>query len=548
MTPRPRPPVSPHFRTASVVLAAGALVVSACRTRSENDQGVARASSQVPSSQVPGTRSDEAAGKAPDNRSGAGKVPGTSQTTAARQVPGTGNGETTPRLSVPEVAEQLTDAFANAAKAIRPSVVRIDVELASGSRRGIARDESPAPDVPDFLRRFFDFGHGQQQMPPQGPVRGTGSGVILDTGGDVVTNAHVVDQAEKVTVTLVDGQKIPGKVVGRDRLTDLAVVRLTSRPEALTQARLGNSDQLRVGQWVLAVGSPLGLDQSVTAGIVSGLGTRGSRMRVSERARGYIQTDAAINPGNSGGPLVNLAGEVVGINTMINVGPGGAYGYAIPVNQVAQVSQALVKEGRVRYPYIGVNIQSVAEISEEERSRLGIKLPSEGALVTGIVPGSPAAQANLREGDVITKLGDHNVETAGDVVDYVSSQPIGSKTRLEYLREGKSQTVEVTLREMPSEGQQPGGEVGVELQTLTDQIGQSLGIPRGTKGAVIAEVKPGSPAADAGLEAGDVIVEVDRKPVTSAEDTVSALRAGKRTHLLRVVGPNGARFVTLNVK
>jgi serine protease Do len=536
----PGRPLLSHLAT-SLTIAVLIGLTPACRGRSETSEGAAQASTTVtgtPNGEGAGSSSKVSGTRASNN------VPGTAQAsgTAAQ-----GGGETTPRLSVPEVAEQLTEAFANAAKAIRPSVVRIDVELASSARRGMARDESPGPDVPDFLRRFFDFGRGQQQMPPQGAVRGTGSGVILDTGGDIVTNAHVVEQAEKVTVTLIDGKKIPGKVVGRDRLTDLAVVRLTSRPEALTQARLGNSDQLRVGQWVLAVGSPLGLDQSVTAGIVSGIGTRTSRLRVSERARGYIQTDAAINPGNSGGPLVNLAGEVVGINTMINVGPGGAYGYAIPVNQVAQVSQALVKEGRVRYPYIGVNIQSVTDVSDEDRSRLGIKLPSDGALVTGIVPGSPAAQANLHEGDVITKLGDRKVETAGDVVDYVSSQAIGSKVRVEYVRDGKPQSAEVTLREMPSEGQESeGGEIGIALQTLTDQIGQSLGIPRGTKGAVVAEVKPDSPAATAGLQAGDVIVEVDRKPVATADEAVSALRAGKHTHLLRVVGPNGARFVTLN--
>jgi serine protease Do len=470
-------------------------------------------------------------------------------TTPAPAAPATEHGEVTPRLTVPQVAEQLTDAFANAAKAIRPSVVRIDVEMTRAPGGGIARDDDlQSPELPDFLKRFFEFGGRDQRglpAPSPGPVRGTGSGVIFDASGDIVTNAHVVERADKVTISLVDGRKLTGKVIGRDRLTDVAVVRPASTTGNLTLARLGNSDGLRVGQWVLAVGSPLGLDQSVTAGIVSGLGTGHSRVRVSQRARGYIQTDASINPGNSGGPLVNLAGEVVGINTMINVGPGGAYGYAIPVNQVAQISQTLIKEGRVRYPYLGVNIQDVDSLPEEAKKQLG-NLPSEGAVVTSIVPGSPAAEVGLKTGDVITKIDGQKIPAASDVVDYVSSKTIGGKVHVEYLREGKSQSADITLRELPGEDQSTGGEVGVALQTVTEPLARSLGIPPSTRGAAVAEVKPDSPAARAGLQPGDVIVEVNRRPVVSADAAVAALHgANKGEHLLRVIGPNGARFVTI---
>jgi serine protease Do len=470
---------------------------------------------------------------------------------AATSAPATApqNTEVTPRLSVPEAAQAITDAFANAAKAIRPSVVRIDVEVPGGRSSGIARDEGPS-DLPDFLRRFFgpDLGQPGDNTPPM-PVRGTGSGVIIDSEGHVVTNAHVVARAQKVTVTLVDGRKFDAKVLGADRLTDVGVVRLVAKPGTLTVARLGNSDTLRVGQWVLAVGSPLGMDQSVTAGIVSGIGGAGSRMRVSERGHGYIQTDAAINPGNSGGPLVNLNAEVIGINTLINVGPGGAYGFAIPVAQVAQVSQTLIKEGRVRYPYIGVNIGSVSDLSDEMKQQLGNKLPAEGAVVISVQPGSPAEQAGSKPGDIIVKIGDRKVTTAGDVVDYVSSQAIGSKTKLEFVRDGKHQTVDVTLREMPGEETgTTGGPVGVALQTLTESLARSLGLPAGTKGAAVADVQPDSPAAKAGLRPGDVIVEVDRTPVATAEAAATALRVGgKTTHLLRVVGANGARFVTITM-
>jgi serine protease Do len=299
-----------------------------------------------------------------------------------------------------------------------------------------------------------------------------------------------------------------------------------------------------VGQWVLAVGSPLGMDQSVTAGIVSGLGNPHSRLRVSERARGYIQTDANINPGNSGGPLVNLAGEVVGINTMINVGPGGAYGFAIPVAQVSQVTQTLIKEGRVRYPYLGVNIGSVEDLSDEARAKLG-KLPAQGAVVGNLVPGGPAAEAGLQPGDVITKIGDRKVESAADVIDYITSQQIGAKVKLEYVRQGKTQTAQVTLRELPGEEGKEAGPLGMALQTLTPPLAESLGLEPRTKGAVVADVAAGSAAARAGLHPGDVIVEVDRKPVATAAAATKALGGGEKAHLLRVVGPEGARFVTL---
>jgi serine protease Do len=471
------------------------------------------------------------------------------QAAATSTQPGGGDhAEVTPRLPVPQAAEAITEAFANAAKAIRPSVVRIDVEMGAQRRQGTARDEGQGQgqgqdELPDFLKRFFDFGEGG--APSSGPVRATGSGVIIDSAGHIITNAHVVQHATKVTIILVDGKKFPGKVVGKDLQSDIGVVEFASNPGSLTTARIGNSDQLRVGQWVLAVGSPLGMDQSVTAGIVSGLGNPHSRLRVSERARGYIQTDANINPGNSGGPLVNLSGEVVGINTMINVGPGGAYGFAIPVSQVSQVSQTLIKEGRVRYPYLGVNIGSVDDLSPEERQQLGDKLPSQGAVVAGVVPGGPAAQAGLKPGDVITRVGDRKVESAADVIDYVTGKSIGSKVHVEYVREGKQQTADVTLRELPSE-EQAAGPLGMSLQTLTDPLARSLGIDPATKGAVVADVSSDGPAARAGLRPGDVIVEVDRKQVASAEAAEKALRAGgKKSHLLRVVGPGGARFVTL---
>ncbi|MBC8131485.1 MAG: trypsin-like peptidase domain-containing protein, partial [Deltaproteobacteria bacterium] len=243
----------------------------------------------------------------------------------------------TPRTDPPHEARALSRAFANVARALGPSVVRVDVEVAHPE----SQDETSSGagpdlgDLPPQLRRFFQFG----QPTEPGPQHGTGSGVVLDGAGNIVTNRHVVSRASKVSVTFPDGRELSAKVVGADSLTDVAVVRLDKPPAGLVAARLGDSDKLDVGEWVLAVGSPLGLDQTVTAGIVSGKGRVGRRVQMSgERVRRYIQTDAKINPGNSGGPLVNLGAEVVGINTLINAGPGGSYGFAIPINQVRRVA------------------------------------------------------------------------------------------------------------------------------------------------------------------------------------------------------------------
>jgi serine protease Do len=412
-------------------------------------------------------------------------------------------------------------------------------------------------DVPPFFRHFFQFGPGGPGgggMPEPGPAHGVGSGFIIGTNGDIVTNRHVVQGATKVTVTMNDGKEYPAHVVGKDAQTDVAVVRLDKPPASLVVARLGDSERLEVGEWVVAVGSPLGLEQTVTAGIVSGKGRPGRHVQMSgKRVRGYIQTDAKINPGNSGGPLVNLEGEVVGVNTLIQVGAGGAYGFAIPVNEVRRVAQLLIKDGRVRYPYLGLMLTDVKDLDDAQKAKLSKPTPQAGAFVAELTPGGPAGKAGVRPGDVITEVDSQKVKGAGDVVDYVSGQSIGAKVMLHYVRDGRSAETQVALGELPDEdrqaaegqGQAPG-KIGLGLQTLTPDVASSLGLDRGTRGAVITDVLPGSPAADAGLRPGDVIVEVDRKPVSSSEDTVSALRASQKTgHLLRVRGAGGTRFVTI---
>jgi serine protease Do len=462
----------------------------------------------------------------------------------------------TPRTEAPNEARALSRAFSNVAKALAPSVVRIEVEvqMPHGGRGHMPMpndgdDDNGGGDFP--FRHFFQFGPGGG-MPEPGPAHGVGSGFIIGTNGDIVTNRHVVQGATKVTVTMNDGKEYPARVVGKDAQTDVAVVRLEKPPANLVVARLGDSEKLEVGEWVVAVGSPLGLEQTVTAGIVSGKGRPGRHVQMSgKRVRGYIQTDAKINPGNSGGPLVNLEGEVVGVNTLIQVGAGGAYGFAIPVNEVRRVAQVLIKEGRVRYPYLGLLLTDVKDLDDNQKAKLGGQPPSAGAFVAELTPGGPAGKSGMRPGDVITEVDSQKVKAASDVVDYVSGQSIGAKVMLHYVRDGKAAQTQVALGELPDEDRQNGegqaqGKIGLGLQTLTPDVASSLGLDRGTRGAVITDVLAGSPAADAGLKPGDVIVEVDRKPVASADDAVGALRASQKNgHLLRIRSQGGTRFVTI---
>jgi serine protease Do len=467
----------------------------------------------------------------------------------------------TPKTQVPQEARSLSQAFAATARALRPSVVRIDVEIErpKAPRRNFQRDDLP-PDMEHFFEHFFQFGDGSEGLPMPGPGHGTGSGVVIDGAGNIITNSHVAEKASKVTVTFADGREFPAQVVGTDPKTDVAVIRLQNPPSGLVAARLGDSSALEVGEWVLAIGSPLGLDQSVTAGIISGKGKVTRNVHMSgERMREYIQTDAKINPGNSGGPLVNLQGEVIGINTLINVGPGGAYGFAIPISQAQRVAQMIIRDGRVRHAWLGVAIGDVkdgvklgADGEPEQKGQTAKSGPARAAWVSQVLPNGPASQAGVHVGDIVTQIDKQKIETAADVVDYVSGQKVGDKVKLTLLRDGRPSTVQVSLGELPARpGEGPDAQVekdkiGVQVQTLTPDMARMLGMDPKSKGAVVSGVDPDGRAAKAGLRAEDVIVEIDRKPVTSAEEAVGALRAGgKPGHLLRVRRGDTFRFVTI---
>jgi serine protease Do len=451
----------------------------------------------------------------------------------------------TPKAEPSREALALSTAFASAAKAISASVVRVDVE-------GLADDAAgEGADLPDFLRRFFEQRKGTSESHPPDSVRGTGSGVILDAAGHVLTNGHVVRGARRVTLGMADQRKFSAHVVGIDPLTDVGILAFDKPPPGLVAARIGDSDRLRIGEWAIAVGSPLGMDQTVTVGIISGIGATGNRFRFEsgERVRKYIQTDAKINPGNSGGPLVNLEGEVVGINTLINVGPGGSYGFAIPVTQAAQVAEALIKDGHVHYPYIGVSVTSFSEIPPNAPERAGTKLPAEGALVGAVTAGAPAAVAGLEAGDVITKVAGRIIRSAADLVATIADLKIGARVPVEFFHGDRARTASVLVNEYPTEPLPPTekGEarLGLALQTLTGSMASSLGLDPKTTGAIVTEVAPGSLAELAGLAAGEVIREVDKRPVNTADEAVAALRAGKGTRLLRVTNAAGSRYVSV---
>jgi serine protease Do len=463
----------------------------------------------------------------------------------------------TPKTQTPNEARALSRSFATVAKALSPSVVRIDVE---SEQPRVARNDRRQ--VPPELERLFERFFGDQfDMPPGGPggpgMKGTGSGVVLDSAGNILTNSHVVENAAKLTVTFNDGREFSAKVVGRDPDTDVAVVKLEKPPSNLVAARLGDSSKMEVGEWVLAIGSPLGLDQSVTAGIVSGKGHVGAHVQMSgRRMREYIQTDAKINPGNSGGPLVNLDSEVVGINTLINMGPGGAYGFAIPINHANRVAKVLLAEGHMRHAFLGILLSDVKDgrkltEGEPDATEAPIKNgPAKAAWVRGVTPNSPAQKAGLHVGDVITKIDNQPIDSANAIIDYVSSHSVGDKVTVNYLRDGHAASAPIVLGELTADaGRDPGVEqdkIGLSLQTLNPEVARLLGVDPSTKGVVVTEVASNSRAAKAGMLAEDVIVEIDRKPVATTEEAIAALKQNpKAGHLLRVRRGGAARFITI---
>jgi serine protease Do len=419
-------------------------------------------------------------------------------------------------------------SFANLAQKLGPTVVNIKVTKVE--KVGLSQEFS-FPEGPngDFLKRFF----GEMPRHPETfRMQGAGSGVIISKDGYILTNNHVVEGAKEVTVTLADKQEYKAQIVGRDSRTDLAVLKIDPR-EPLTAATMGNSSQVRVGDWVMAIGNPFGLSNTVTAGIVSAKG----RVIGAGPYDDFIQTDTPINPGNSGGPLFNMEGQVVGINTAI-LSQGQGIGFAIPVNEIKPLVPQLISTGRVTRGYLGVSIQPVTPELEK-----AMKLDTnKGALVAEVVPGSPAAEAGIHQGDVIIAFNNKTVDDPRDLSLLVANTQVGQEANVTVLREGTKKELTVKIEKLGSaeakaegSGQPSQGKWGLGLQNLNPGMPGSSS-SKADHGVLVATVRPGSPADLAGIHQGDVILGIDRHPVTSVKEAKEVITGAKdRNSLLLLV-------------
>jgi serine protease Do len=423
---------------------------------------------------------------------------------------------------------------------VTPAIVNVTVTSKTNA------DMSDGDDSQGGMQQFNPFGQFGMPMQPQQPhiEHGLGSGVIVSPDGYIVTNNHVVDGAVDVNVTMSDRRILPAKVAGTDPLTDLAVIKVNATD--LPSVPWGDSTQLHPGQTVLAFGNPFGLRFTVTRGIVSALNRPNPSASDRRKPGQFIQTDAAINPGNSGGPLVNAHGEVIGINTFL-ISSNGSFsgmGFAIPTQIVRPTVENLIKFGKVSHGYMGIGISDVTP----ENSKFFDLKKSEGALVSQVEPNSPGAKAGLKTGDVITQLDGKAVSDAGELQVEVGQKRPGTTIKLEVIREGKTVNVPVTLEAMDKRnGDEESASTehgkprwGLGLADLTPDTRDQLQAPKEIRGAVIGNVQPGSPADNAGLRKGDVILEVNRHAVQSASDAAQELgKVEKGRDALVLVWSNG---------
>jgi serine protease Do len=462
--------------------------------------------------------------------------------------------------------------FTNLVKKVAPAVVSIDVHLkldetaddqddSGGDPNGPQAQGGMPPGFPQIpgMPPGFPFGMGGGQMMQPQAVEAKGSGFVIDSNGIVVTNNHVVKNAATISVTLSDGESLPAKVIGTDPKTDLAVLKI-SAGHPLPYVELGSSADVVPGEWVVAMGNPFGLDGTVTAGIVSALGRDIGDGPYDK----FIQIDAPINEGNSGGPLFDQRGEVIGINTAILTPTGGSVGigFAIPSDMIKRVVTQLVTNGKVVRGYLGVAAQ---EVSPQMAQALNLPMAdptTDGALVAAISPGSPAFRAGLQPGDVITGVNGQTVTNPGDLAADIANVQPGHDTSISYLRGGQTHQLSVAVATMPANpdadfqtGNAAGpaaptvahGALGLTLAPLSDDARSQLNVPAGTNGAVIAQVKPNSPADQAGLQQGDVLVGVGSQTVNSPDGAVSAIKAarasGASAVALRIIRQGQSLFV-----
>jgi serine protease Do len=428
----------------------------------------------------------------------------------------------------------MPSSFAELAEKLSPTVV--NVKVTKIEKAAIHGPKIPEGHFGDFFERFFKE---MPQMPENHKTQGAGSGVIISKDGYILTNNHVVEGAKEVTITLATKKEYEAQVVGRDPKTDLAVLKIEAK-KTLPAAEMGNSEHLKVGDWVIAIGNPFGLNHTVTSGIVSAKG----RVIGAGPYDDFIQTDASINPGNSGGPLFNMRGEVVGINTAI-IPQGQGIGFAIPVNTAKPLIPQLVTKGKVTRGYLGVNIQT---ITPDLAKALDIE-NREGALVADVISGSPADKGGIKRDDVIIAYGGKEVKDNHDLPAMVAATPVDGKVTVTVLRDGKEHQLPVKVGKLPSEetklektSKSAKGKWGLQLHDLSPQIEHQFRL-QADQGVVVVGVEPGSPAHEAGILLGDVIVEVNRHPVNSVNEVKENINNSKdKEHLLLLVQRQKGKF------
>jgi serine protease Do len=441
-------------------------------------------------------------------------------------------------------------SFSTLAKRLMPAVVNISTETVIASGMPTFPEGSPAERFNEY------FGRDNDGFQRQGSL---GSGFVISADGYIITNNHVIEKADTITITFSDGRELQAKLVGRDRDSDLAVLKVASKA-ALPFVELADSDAAVVGDWVIAIGNPLGFGGSVSAGIISATG----RDLNSGRSDNYIQTDAAINQGNSGGPLFNLAGQVIGVNTAIVSQSGGSIGlgFSVPSNTVKRISQALIKEGRVRRPWLGVNVQDAdAALIKAYRAK-GLT----GVIITRITDDSPAAKAKLEVGDLILTIDGKTVAGVREMTRTLSAKPIGKPITMSIVRDGRTRDVNVTLTELKEDDADSAAPVpdtaansndlGAELSPVDDDMRRRYGIPKDISGVVVSTVSPRGRAYNK-LRRADVIVEVNFQSVSSVTDALAKVKAGfanpSQPILIRVKrrGETGAwfdQFVSVEIR
>jgi Do/DeqQ family serine protease len=437
----------------------------------------------------------------------------------------------------------VSEGFSTVVEPLLPAVVNISSSKIVKSRRG----QFQFPDDP-FFRQFFGSPFEDLQ-PREQREHSLGSGVIVSPDGYVLTNNHVVDEASDVEVSLKDKRQFKAKIVGTDPRTDIAVLKIPAT--GLSTVPLGSSSKVHVGDIVLAIGDPFGIGETVTMGIVSATGRRALDIEGPGGYEDFIQTDAAINPGNSGGALVNARGELIGINTAIISNGGGGnqgIGFAVPVDMARQVMDQIVKTGKVRRGYLGVMIQ---EVTPDLAKAFGLS-SAGGALVGDVTADSPGAKAGLQKGDVIVAMNGQPISDFQDLRLRISQSAPGETVKLQVVRNGNKRELTATLGELPNEAATASsperGEnalEGIQVETLTPEIARQFDLPAATRGVVVTEVNPGSAAAEAGLTRGDVIQEVNRKPVSNVSEFRTAVRAAGNEPVLLLINRSGTTSYVL---